>query len=227
MIAAAVLCTACRTPLPWSVEPIGQETNLALVMRNNLLYIPSVTVDGRAGTFILGTAQPTSVLDPRFAKGSTHTLQLNGKKSVTFNAVNADLHNLADAIIGANVWKEPAVTIDYRAGLLTTQREGIHPEMMTVFRYAAAPTVTVHVDGRAINAIVDTTSPDTLVLPGTATGRRNAHVQLAGTDFGTIDVREGGVSQARVGNRLLSKFLISIDYARREVGLWRDPRIAL
>jgi hypothetical protein len=33
------------------------------------------------------------------------------------------------------------------------------------------------------------------------------------------------VARARVGNRLLSHYLVTIDYGRRMVGLWRDPRI--
>ena len=48
-----------------------------------------------------------------------------------------------------------------------------------------------------------------------------------GTDFGSIDVRLADVSTPRVGNRLLSKFLVTIDYGQREVGLWRDPRTGL
>ena len=227
MTLAAVLCTGCSVHLPWSAEPVGQKTNLAFVMRNNLLYIPSATIDGRPGTFIFGSSQPVSVIDTRFARASWHTLQLSEKQSLRFTSVNADLHGIADAIIGANVWGSAAVTVDYRVGLITLQREGIHPEMMTLFRYADEPMITIHVDGQTLNAIVDTTSPDTVVLAGNANGRRTAQVQIAGTDFGNIDIRSGGAAVSRVGNRLLSKFLISIDYGRHVVGLWRDPRIAL
>lgn len=227
MTAAAVLCTACSSAVPWNAEQIGQETNLAFVMRNNLLYIPSATIDGRPGSFIFGSSQPTSVLDPRFATAASHTLQLNEKQSVRFTAVNADLHGIGDAIIGANAWDSNAVTIDYASGLLTLQREGIHPELMTLFQYADQPMIDVTVDGRVVSAIVDTTSPDSLMLPAAKAGRHSAHIQIAGVDFGSIDIRAGGVSQPRIGNRLLSKFLISIDYGRRVVGLWRDPRIAL
>src|SRR6266545_3230394 len=110
----------------------------------------------------------------------------------------------------------PSVTIDGRSG-------------MTVFPFAAEPMINVTVDGRSVAAIVDTTSPDTLVLPrGTAAaGRRTAHLVVGGTDFGNVDVLFADVAQARAGNRLLSKFLVAIDYGRRQVGLWRDPRTAL
>ena len=68
---------------------------------------------------------------------------------------------------------------------------------------------------------------DTLVLPGAANGRHSARVEIAGVDFAAVDVRTGGVQSARIGNRLLSKFLVSIDYGRKVVALWRDPRIAM
>jgi hypothetical protein len=72
--------------------------------------------------------------------------------------------------------------------------------------------------------IVDTSSPDTLVLPG-PNGRRNVDVSIAGTHFGATDVRFIPDARPRIGNRLLSKFLVSIDYKQRLVGVWRDPRI--
>jgi hypothetical protein len=225
----AIACSSMEQRAPWRDEPIGQETNLAFVMRKNLLYIPSVTIDGRPGAFLIGSSQPSAVLDAHFVEGAprSHTLQLNRRQSLQFNAVSTDLHGIADAILGANVWGSGAVTLDDRTGLMTFQREGIHPELMTTFAFDAEPAITISVDGRKTTAVVDTTSPDTLVLPSTSAGRRTAHVEIAGTDFGTIDVRTGGVTTPRIGNRLLSKFLVSIDYGRRIVGLWRDPRTAL
>jgi hypothetical protein len=215
--------------MPWAGEKIGQEVNVSFTVENNLLVIRSANIDGRSGRFLVGSAQPSSVLDTRFSQavGSrSHALRLSEKESLPFAGVVADLHGAGDAIIGADVWGAHAVTIDYRAGLVTLQREGIHPELMTVFHYMDQPMITIAVDGRTISAVVDTTSPDTVVLPG-ANGRRSARVQVAGTDLGQIDIRSGGVTVARVGNRVLSKFLVSIDYGKHVVGLWRDPRIAL
>ncbi len=229
---AVVFAMGCSTAMPWHDEPIGQEVNLAFVMRNNLLYLSSTTIDGRAGRFLFGSAEPRTILDTRFAQtanGTAHSLQLRARESIRFTPVVLDLRGVGDGIVGSDVWGPHAVTIDYRAGLLTFQREGIHPDLMTVYRYADEPMVNVTVDGRIMSAVVDTTSPDTLVLPraGAAAERRAARVLIAGVDFGNIDVRFADVSAPRVGNRLLSKFLVSIDYGRRQVGLWRDPRVAL
>ena len=107
--------------------------------------------------------------------------QLNQRESLRFAPVIVDLHGVADAIVGTDVWGGHAITIDYRAGILTFQREGIHPGLMIVYKYAEDPTINVSVDGRIVSAIVDTTSPDTLVLPRTtgASQRRMAHIQIA------------------------------------------------
>ena len=230
--AALLFAAACSIALPWRNEPIGQEVNLAFVIKNNLLYLPSAMVDGRPGQFLFGSAEPRTVLDAKFAQGldgTLHSLQLSERQSLRLTPMVVDLRGVGDGIIGADVWSGHAVTIDYRAGLLTYQKEGIHPDLMTLFNYADVPMINVIVDGRSMPAVVDTASPDTLVLPraGSPAARRAARVQIAGTDFGTVDVQLGDVSAPRVGNRLLSRFLISIDYGRRQVGLWRDPRIAL
>jgi hypothetical protein len=84
--------------------------------------------------------------------------------------------------------------------------------------------VQLSVDGETIDAIVDTTSPDTLTLPSRRASRAKARITLAGADFGEVDVRYADVAAPHIGNRLLSHFLVSIDYGRRIVGLWRDPR---
>jgi len=229
--AAALLFAACVT-LPWSGEKIGKEINVAFVMRNNLPYLSSVTVDGRAARVLIGSSAPRSILDNAFARSldtNAYTLQLNERQSRRISPVFADLHGIAEAVLGAEVWGAHAVTLDYHAGLLTDQRDGIHPDFMHVFQYDGAPAINVVVDGRTIAAIVDTTSPDTLVMPrnGGAAARRTANVQIAGSDFGSIDIGTGDVSVARIGNRLLSRFLVTIDYGRHEVGLWRDPRVPM
>ena len=230
MIASALL-TACSGRLPWSHEPIGQEVNVVLALRGNLLLLPSVSVDGAPGRFLLAVANARTAIDPSFLgrlrPGDTHTLELNARQSLRFTPAVVDLHGLADGIIGADVWQSSAITIDYRTGLLTLQREGIHPELMTLTRFDAEPEVDLTIDGVTLRAVLDTASPDSVVLPlaGAAPSRRSAAIALAGTSFGSTDVRLGSVARPRVGNRLLSKFLVTVDYGRKQVGLWRDPRI--
>lgn len=224
---AALLAASCLSALPWRSQPA--EVNLAFVVDHNLLYVPSVTIDNRAGRYFFSTAAPRTVIDPRFMSthgSAAHVLRLNQRDSLRITAaVPLSLGTTGDAMIGADVWNGRVVTIDYHAGLLTYQKRGMFPELMTLYSFRAAPTVTVTVDGREINAIVDTASPDTLELPATRAGRRTARIAIAGSDFGNVDIGlSPWLTQPRVGNRLLAHFLMSIDYGRRVVGLWRDPR---
>lgn len=228
MLAAA----GCSSLLPWHDEPIGQEVNVAFTLKNNLIFLSSTTVDGLPGNYILGSAAPRTVIDPKLARSDAkgrHILRLNDREALHFQPVVADLHGVADAIVGADVWGAHAVTIDYRSGLITYQREGMHSGLMSLYSFSAEPKVNVTIDGRSLSAIVDTSSPDTLVLPraDAAHARGTARVAVAGTDFGSIDVLYADVAQPRIGNRILSKFLISIDYGTHQIGLWRDPRIPM
>ncbi|MEA2166158.1 MAG: hypothetical protein QOK37_4285 [Thermoanaerobaculia bacterium] len=232
-IATIVLCASCSVTLPWAHEPIGQEINLSFVVRNNLLFLPSATVDGKPGQFILGTAHARTAIDSKLAAKlpampwrQTRLLQLNEKEALRFTPVVMDLRGVADGIIGADVWSNRAISIDYASGLLTYQKEGIHSELMTIYRFDGEPRVRIDVDGHEIDALVDTASPDTLTLPrgNAAASRTRAHLKLAGSDLGLLDVKLADVAAPRIGNRILSKFLVTIDYGKKAVGLWRDPR---
>jgi hypothetical protein len=231
LAAAAILLAACSSMVPWRNEPVGQEINLAFVLRNNLLFLPSARLNGHPGRFFFASAAPRTIVDPGFAAvlgtPRKYALQIGEKDSLPLAPAVLDLGGTGDAMLGADVGGNKALTIDYASGLVTYQKEGIHPELMTLFRYQGEPAIDVRVDGALLRAVVDTSSPDTLVLPRGDGGRGHANVAIAGTNFGSVDVRFANVQRARVGNRLLSKFLITIDYGKHEVGLWRDPRIAM
>jgi hypothetical protein len=230
--ALALLASCVR--LPWRDEPVGTEVNLAFTVEKNLLVITTATIQGRAGRFVFGSAERRTLVDASFAQSlepprrGRLALQIGEKETLGFTPLVTDLRGVGDAILGADVWANRAVTIDYHAGLVIYQKEGIHPASMTLYRWNDLPKINVIVDGRRVSAIVDTASPDTLTLPrgGAAAHRENARLNVAGTDLGTVDIALADVTAARVGNRVLSKFLVTIDYGRREVGLWRDPRIA-
>lgn len=226
-----LLLAGCGSLTPWRNERLGTEVNLAFTLENNLVFLTTAAIDGRTGRYFLGTAHPRSVVDPRLGASAArrYSLQLSEKEVRNISPVVLDLGGVGDAVIGAEAWGRHAVTVDYRSGLVTLQKEGIYPDAMTLFRYNAEPSITVRVDGRDVQAVVDTALPDTVVIPRTgARGERGtARVSVAGTDFGPIDVRYDDVSRPRIGNRVLSKFLVTIDYGRRVVGVWRDPRIPM
>jgi hypothetical protein len=224
-----LLVLSCSRMAPWRDEPVNEEINLAFTLEQNLIRLQSVRIDNREGRFLLGSAAPRTIVDPRFPLRPelSHALQIGARETVRIDPAPYDLHGVADAIVGVEAWRNRAISIDYRSGLVTYQKEGIRTGDMEIFRYPAEPMINVNVNGREIAAIVDTTSPDTLVLPGSSPGRGPANVRIGKTDFGTIDVQYANISNARVGNRLLSRYLVTIDYGRKVVGLWRDPRIPL
>lgn len=228
-LALAFLVLSCVRMVPWRDEPVNEEVNLAFSLEQNLIRLQNVRIDNRAGRFLLGSAAPRTIVDPRFPlhRFRSHAMQIGQRETLRIDPASHNLHGVADAIIGIEAWRDRAISIDYRAGLVTYQTEGINPGLMEIFRYPAEPMINVNVNGREVAAIVDTTSPDTLVLPGGVHGRGTASVRIGRTDFGAIDVQYANVSRARVGNRLLSRYLVTIDYGRRVVGLWRDPRIPL
>ena len=235
-LAAAALTllamTSCRTILPWNKSEPVNEVNLAFVLDHNLLYLPDADVNGARGRMVFGSATARTILDPAFyqrIRAGRYAFHMGQRAEFDFTPVVLELGGVGDAVIGADVWHRGAVTVDYRAGLLTYQKDGIHPAFMTLYNFHDEPTITVRVDGSDIPAIVDTSVPDTLVLPRRAgpAGRRSAHVAIAGTDFGSVDVGTADVETARLGNRLLSRFLVTIDYQKSVVGVWRDPRIPL
>jgi hypothetical protein len=223
--AVVLVSAACTRYLPWRNQRVADEVNLAFTLERNLVELQSVRLNDRAGRFLLGTAAPRTVIDPKFAGAGPQVLQLSEKETVRVSPAALDLGDVADAIIGVEPWRSRAISIDYHSGLVTYQKEGIETGYMKVFRYDDVPMIDVSVDGRNVAAIVDTTSPDTIVLPRTQRGRGNARITIGDTNFGTIDVGYANIAQARVGNRLLSRFLVTIDYGKHIVGLWRDPRM--
>ncbi len=229
--AVALSWIGCAPVLPWHDEPVASEVNIAFTIHNNLLFLSTPTIENHRGRFFLSTASARSAIDPQFAATlqarPPFTFAISEKESLRVEPVVVSLGGTGDAMFGADVWGRHSITIDYHAGLVTYQKQRMEPAAMTLHRFSGAPAVLIDVDGKKVEAIVDTALPDTLVLPAAKPSRGTAHVQMGGTDFGTIDVQYASVAQPRAGNRLLSRFLVSIDYGQRVTGLWRDPRIPL
>lgn len=223
----ALLPLSCSSLTPWKNEKIGNEVNLAFTLERNLIVFQTLRLDGRDGRFLLGSAAPRTVVDEAFplATSRRHAIRLGERQSSAVSPARSPLGGVADAIIGADAWHDRAITIDYKVGLVTWQKDGIHPAQMTLYRYEAEPMIQVTVDGRETAVIVDTASPDTLVLPRREHGRGSVRVAVANHDFGDVDVQYANIAHPRIGNRLLAHFLVSIDYGKRTVGLWKDPRL--
>jgi hypothetical protein len=229
-------CYAVTQRLPWRDEPIGDEINIAFTLENNLPVLQSVTIDGHPARPIFASAIARTALDRTYAGriGATLSrpvrLRFGQKATSQVTPLAVDLRGTADALIGADAAHGSRVGIDYTKGLLIFQQKPIETEGMRVSTFTGEPAVEATVDGRPLRVVIDTASPDTLVLPlamnAAGTPRGMAAVTLAGSDFGRIDVRYTDVAVPRAGNRLLSKFFIMIDYGAGRLSMWRDPRVA-
>lgn len=219
LIAAATISSCSFLPRPAT-------THLAWDLEGNLIVIHGVA-GGTPGRFIVGTAQPATVLDDTFpadpGRRGNLPVVLGSRYSGTAKPVRADLGGLADGILGADVWSRRSVTIDYRRGILIlgrdleTFKEGLRQGFDQV------PMVPVLVNGNERMAVVDSANPDTVQLPQGefgAAGRRTIDLQVGEVRFDDLDAGVGPVSEIRIGNRVLSRFLVTVDYPRKEVTLW-------
>jgi hypothetical protein len=205
----------------------GATTNIAWTFERNLVLVDA-TVGGRAGSFIVGTANQRTILDPGFqvdaaARGRVG-VNLGDRFSATVEPLRSDLGGVADGILGGDVFRRRSLGIDYQRGLLVLG-ERLDPITEGVrFRFTEIPRIRVFVDGAESNAVVDSSSPDTLLLPAGrygAEGRRTVSLRIGATEFARVDARVAPVDEIRIGNRILAHFLVTVDYPRREVTLWR------
>jgi hypothetical protein len=139
---------------------------------------------------------------------------------VTVTPAAISLPGVADGILGYDAWEGAIITIDYQRSLLSIRSRMVDTTDQPHYRYTDLPRVPITVDGRHYLALVDTSLPDTLLLPGRVDGRREAKVALGGMELST-DIRTAPVSEPRIGTRLLQNFLVTIDTRRHEVLLWQ------
>jgi hypothetical protein len=211
--------------LPWRHEVTDASTHV-FQLENNLPYLRA-SVEERPVRMILGTASPATLLDGAVAQ----PLGLRQSRPISLSLGNrvrevvpdtADLSGLADGILGADFLGE-VITVDYRKQLIDL-RPTLPPEYVDhfVFAFSGAPSIDLTVNGVLHRAIIDTTLPDSLVLPPSQWSGPRSNASLAiGDDRFEIDVTAGPVAEARVGNRILSRYLVTIDYPNRRAYIWR------
>ncbi len=230
-----VFLSGCSMVRDYRAQPRAENKfSFALTIQDNQLILSSARLGGQEGKFVLATGHPVTTVDNTYAganlSGNTVELAIGERFTATVRPNRAELGAAADALMAADLWRDSTITIDYMAGLLTVSRDRQRrPNDMPVFSFDGAPMVPIVVDGQTFRAIVDTSLPDTLVLPRGAreASRTDANVQLGGRSFQQIDLAWTDTSTPRIGNRLLSRFMVVINYRDRWVGLWPDPRIGV
>lgn len=209
-----------------SSAPRGRSTSIAFTLDRNVVRV-SAMVDGAPASLILATALPETLLAPQFARERS-SITLGDRFTVRVRPAAApEVAEVADGMLGMDAFRDGVLTIDYHRGLLLVGRDVPPVRDAPRFAFNRIPAVDVSIDGQQRRAIIDTSNPDTLVLPmgpRGVEGRRRVRLTVAGVDFGSVDAAVGPVDAVRIGNRTLTRFLVTIDVARREVSLWSDPR---
>ncbi|HUF18967.1 MAG TPA: hypothetical protein VMS12_13060 [Thermoanaerobaculia bacterium] len=229
----AIPASGCTLVREYRAEPrFENRFSFALSIEDNQLVMTSARLGGRDGKFVLATGHQVTTVDTAYADanlaGGTVELAIGERFTADINPLRTELGAAADALLAADLWGQSTISIDYMAGMLTVSSDRHpRPNDMEVFPFAGPPTVPVTVDGQTWRAIIDTSLPDTLVLPrgSRPSSRARADIRLAGRSFEQIDVAWSDTSTPRIGNRLLSRFLVIINYRDLWVGLWPDPRI--
>jgi hypothetical protein len=227
--AAALGVASCS----WSTEPTIPEDNIGFFFRKNLPCVRA-EVNGMDATLVVASALPRTAIGSSL-KGdlSTARLLLGSTTLTKVRPVALDVGDLpADGLLAADAFRGKIATIDYSRGLLILSAWPTQRPDVTPWDFAGGPPrVPVTINGRAAWAIVDTALPDTAVIPpdflDSGTGnRRTVDLKVAGVRFDGLDVSITSVVTPRLGNRVLSRFVVTIDYAREKIGLWPDPRTA-
>jgi hypothetical protein len=220
MVSVLSGCTALRREAALA----SREQNLSFAIDRNQLVFDVVEVEGLRGRFIVGSATPKTILDSEFVR--RHGLASTGTFRVTLRQTRVtevdanifDLDGEIDAIIGTDVLG-PVLVVDYRNRLATRIRQFRHEGDGVSHEWQDRPRFPLVIGGRRVEGIVDTTIPDTLILPRElfpqwTPGRQRADIEIAGMHLQNIDIRVAELSEVLIGNRILQHFLVTIDYER-------------
>jgi hypothetical protein len=230
-LVALIALSAAGCSVPWRGEK-RDEVNVAFQLEKNLPII-SVDVNGVPGRFLISSALEATTIAPKFAARIGprpflgHRFIIAERVAIRLSPAVRPLALPIDGILGMDAFRGTAISIDYAAQLLIIELTPHDRRGMTVVPFSTIPAVPVTIDGRAGVAIVDTASPDSIVLPavrGSSGKRTEVELTVDGHAIGRTDAALADTVIPRLGNRVLSKFLVTIDYRLQQVALWpRQP----
>lgn len=239
---SSLRATACALIVACSLSGCSSpqfERNVAFRVQSNLPIV-DVELEGSPATFVIATALPNSVIGGEKARAIGFE-QSRWRSRVFFKNLAGtkvaplviELHDAipADGLLGADAWRGRTLTLDYRRGLVILAPPGPIPEGFHSWSFKGPPRISVTLNGIVLPAIVDSAIPDTAIIPealldenGGTGPRRTVDLEIAGVRFDAIDVLTAPTGDIRIGNRLLSQFLVRIDFDHRTVALWPDSR---
>jgi hypothetical protein len=239
---SSLRATACALIVAASLPGCSSpefERNVAFRIASNLPVIDT-EFEGHSVSFVIATALPNSVLggeraraigfEPSRWRSRVFFRNLAGTK-VAPTVIELPESIPADGLLGADAWRGRTLTLDYRRGLAMLSPPGPIPEGFHSWSFNGPPRISVTLNGIVLPAIVDSAVPDTAIIPEVLLDenagegpRRAVDLEIAGVTFDDVDVLTAPTGDIRIGNRLLSRFLVRIDFDHRTVALWPDTR---
>ena len=219
---AIVAVAGCRS---------SRETNLGFHLDRNQPVLSTILIEGYPGRFVVSSALPRTVVSSQYIarhgidRLSTLDVLIGETIRREIDPNILDMGDQIDALIGLDLLG-PVFSIDYRRGTVSSSdgADLITPEMV-MHRYSNQPALPLTIEGSIYVGVVDTALPDTMVIPfglidGMERGRGTVQAEVGRVRFVDLDVLVADVSELRVGNRVLAKFLITIDTRAKKIGLW-------
>lgn len=214
-----------------SIEPRIPEHNVGLFLRSNLACVRA-EVNGLDSTLVVASAlQRTAITSSLRGDRAGTRILLSNTLLTRVRSTGLDIAEIpADGLLGADAFRGKTATLDYFRGLLIVSDWPKVRTEVTPWSFAGGPPrVPVQINGRATWAIVDTALPDTAIMPEEFVGpysgeRATVSMEVGGIRFENLDVAVVPVVAPRIGNRVLARFVVTIDYAHEMIGLWPDPR---
>lgn len=214
-----------------STEPRIPEDNVGLFLRSNLACVRA-EVNGLDATLVVASALPRTAVKSSLRGDRAGTRILLGDTLLLYvRSTGLDIAEIpADGLLGADAFRGKIATLDYFRGLLTVSAWPRARPEITPWKFSGGPPrVPVRINGKATWAIVDSSLPDSAIIPpefvAAGSGERTlVTMEVAGIRFDDLDVAVVPVAEPRLGNRTLARFVVTIDYAHEMIGLWPDPR---
>jgi len=213
------------------------ERNVAFRVEGNLPVIDA-QLEGHPIRMVIASALPNSVVGGERAREIGYKPESRRSRIFFGNLAGTKVNPIiveldraipADGFLGADAWRGRTLTLDYRRRVAILSPPGPIEEGFYSWVFKGPPRISVYLNGILVPAIVDTALPDSAIIPeillDDEPGRRqNVDIEIAGVRFDDIDVLTAPTGDIRIGNRILSHFLLRIDYDHRTVALWPDNR---
>lgn len=211
---------SCRS-LPWNNQT--PKTNLVFELRRGQPIVRA-GIGGVEGRFVVGSAHQRTLVRE---SGSSGVVSLGPRTTVRVEPQHAPLQTNADGILAIDVWRQTGtLAIDYARGVITLGGEASY-EDASPERFETLPTVSLFIEGVPLRAVVDTSYPGGLLLPESTRSERtstSAVIELNGIRT-EVPLQWADVPEARIGNALLQRYLVIIDFRERMIALWPDARL--